>query len=216
LKAKLPRLETGTRTVIAGRTGSGKTTLAAYLMEKRSRQHWAILNPKHTAGYKDLPDAVVMDGWKPAKFDKLIEKHRFVVINFHKEQTKAEPMDDCLTYIHDGFEDIGIACDELYYLHVGGKAGDGLTGVLTRGRERNQTFLGLMQRPAWVSRFCFSEADNIVCMALNLEDDRKRVFEMTGDERFMSSLPKRHWRWYNVDADMASLWGPVPLNQARG
>jgi hypothetical protein len=207
----LPRLNPGTRTVVAGRTGSGKTTLAAYFLFMLSRQHWVILNPKHTAGYKTLPGAVVMDGWNAKSFDKAIAEHRFVIINFRKDETNPEFMDEVVSFIHENYEDIGICADELYYLHKGGKPGDGLVGLLTRGRERNQTFLGLMQRPAWVSRFCFSESDNIVGMALNLKDDRKKLVEMTGDGDFIKSLDKRLWRWYNVDADTAVLWGAVPL-----
>lgn len=209
----LPRLNAGTRTVIAGRTGSGKTTLAAYLLLMRSYQHWVILNPKHTAGYKDLPGAIVMDGWNADKFDKAIEANRFVVINFRKEETNAEFMDDVVAWLHENYDDIGIAADELYYLHSNGKPGNGLIGLLTRGRERNQTFLGLMQRPAWVSRFCYSESDNIVGMALNLKDDRKRMVEATGHEGFSQTLHKREWLWYTVDADAAVLWGAVPLTK---
>lgn len=209
---KLPTLDPGTRAVVAGRTGSGKTTLARFLMEKRNRQHWVILNPKHTAGYSTLPDAKVMDGWDAKKFDRAISEHRFVILNFRTAELNHDFMDAVLLYIHETYNNIGICCDELYYLHKFGEAGDGLIGILTRGRERLQTFLGLVQRPKRISLFSFSEADYIVGMALNLEGDRKRMVEATGDATFIQSLPKRHWRWYTVDADFSQLWGPVPLN----
>lgn len=207
----LPRLNAGTRTVIAGRTGSGKTTLAAYLLLMRSYQHWVILNPKHTAGYDELPDAVVMNGWDGKKFDKNIREHRFTVINFKPQELSADFMDSVLWYIHETYNNIGILADEMYYLHKFGEAGDGLIGILTRGRERKQTFLGLVQRPKRISLFAFSESDYIVSLALNLESDRKRMVESTGDNRFINPLPKFHWRWYTVDDDSSTLWGPVPL-----
>lgn len=208
----LPHIKPGTRTIIAGRTGSGKTSLAKYLMERRSTQHWVILNPKHTEGYNTLPDSIVLNGWDARKFEKAIEKHRFVVINFNRNELHHAFMDAVLLHIHDEFNNIGIGCDELYYLHNNMEAGDGLIGILTRGRERKQTFLGLVQRPKRISLFSFSESDYIVSMALNLEGDRKRMVEATGDESFIHSLPKYVWRWYNVDADTAQLWGPVPLS----
>lgn len=207
----LPILEPGTRTIVAGRTGSGKTSLARFLMQTRNRQHWVIFNPKHTAGYKSLPGAKVLNGWNAKKFDKSLSENRFTIINFDKNELSAEYQDAVLSYIHESYDDIGIAIDELYYLHNNMEAGEGLVGVLTRGRERKQTFLGLVQRPKRISLFSFSEADFIVSMALNLEGDRKRMVEATGDEQFIHSLPKYVWRWYNVDADSSRLWGAVPL-----
>lgn len=209
---QLPLIKRGTRTIVSGRTGSGKTTLAKYLMEKRSPQHWVILNPKHTQGYRTLPNVVVLDGWDPRKFEKAIMEHRFVLLNFKRNELNHDFMDGVILHIHENYDDIGICCDELYYLHKGMEAGDGLIGLLTRGRERNQSFLGLVQRPKRISLFAFSESDHIVSMALNLEGDRARMVEATGNEDFIISLPKHVWRWYNVDADTAQLWGPVPIS----
>lgn len=207
----LPTLEPGTRGIVSGRTGSGKTSLARYLMERRNAQHWVILNPKHTGGYRGMPDAKVMDGWHAGKFAKEITKHRFVVLNFKTRELDTDFMDAVLMYIHDTYDNVGICCDELYYLHKNGEAGDGLIGILTRGRERKQTFLGLVQRPKRISLFCYSESDYIVGMALNLEGDRKRMVEATGDASFIKALPKYHWLWYTVDDDQSQCWGPVPL-----
>lgn len=211
----LPTLTPGSRTVAAGRTGSGKTSLARFLVEHRNTQHWVILNPKHTAGYDKLPDAKVLNGWNGKKFDKSITENRFTVINFNPQELNADFMDSVLLYIHDTYDNIGILADELYYLHKFGEAGDGLIGILTRGRERKQTFLGLVQRPKRISLFAFSESDYIVSLALNLEVDRKRMEESTGDSKFLKSLPKYYWRWYTVDADHSTLFGPVPLPSQR-
>ena len=208
----LPTLDPGTRAVIAGRTGSGKTSLARYLMQRRNKQHWVILNPKHTAGYKSLPDAVVLDGWNAKKFAKALLAHRFVVLNFRAQELTHTFMDSVLNYIHETYDNIGICCDELYYLHNNGEAGNGLIGILTRGRERKQTFLGLVQRPKRISLFIFSESDYIVGMALNLEGDRKRMVEASGDRAFLPALQKYHWLWYTVDTDASQHWGPVPLS----
>lgn len=211
MEPKLPLIKPGTRTTIAGRTGSGKTSLARYLMEKRSRQHWVVFNPKHTAGYKSLPDNVVLQKWDARKFDKVISEHRFVILNFAKDELKHEYMDAIINYIHESYDGIGFCFDELYYMHKNMEPGEGMIGLYTRGRERGQSVLGLVQRPKRISLFCFSEADYICGMALNLENDRKRMVEATGDESFIHSLPKYVWRWYNVDADKSNLWGAVPL-----
>lgn len=211
--ATLPRLDPGTRCIIAGRTGCGKTTLARYAMQRlNTGQHWVIFNPKHTSGYDSLPDSVKLNGWDAKKFERAIIKYRFVILNFKTAELDADFMDSVLLYIHDTFNNIGICSDELYYMHKFGEAGDGLIGILTRGRERKQTFLGLVQRPKRISLFSFSESDYIVMMALNLESDRKRMVEATGDKAFVAALPKRQWLWYTVDDDVSQLWGAVPLS----
>ena len=211
----LPTLDPGVRAIAAGRTGSGKTTLAAYLMARRSRQHWLILNAKHTAGYKSLPDVNVLTKFNAREMEKSINKHRFTLLNFARNEMSPEFQDTVISYTHDNFENIGLCVDELYYLHDQGRPGEGLIAWLTRGRERQQTFLGLMQRPKWVSKFCFSESDIIIGMALNLRDDRKTMVEMSGDEGFAAKLSPRLWRCYTVADESADLWGAVPLIQSE-
>lgn len=210
MNPSLPLIKPGTRTIIAGKTGCGKTTLAKYLMLMRSVQHWVIFNPKHTVGYRDMPNSVTLHKWDAGKFANAMKNYRFVILNFTLAETNAEFMDSVLLWIHDNYENIGICCDELYYMHDGGDAGNGLVALLTRGRERKQTFIGLTQRPRNVSLFCFTESDNIIMMQLNLKDDRKRMMDVSGNESFLTPIAKRHWRWYEVDDDSSVLWGPLP------
>jgi len=208
---ELPKIDVGKRAVISGRTGSGKTTLACWLL-KRSPLNWFILNPKWTAGYKSLPGVNVIEGFNIRKIDRSIQQNKFTLINPKKgENNDAELMDSIIGYYHERFENIGFCADELYTLHKAGQAGDGLIGWLTRGRELGQSFVGCTQRPAWISRFVFSEADYIATKALNLKDDRKRVFEMTGHEVLLESIPPPSWYWYNVADDRLCRYGGVPL-----
>lgn len=206
-----PSIKAGERVVISGRTGSGKTALGAWLLAK-STQHWVILNPKHTAGYKNLPGANVLKGFNVRKMEKSIEKHQFTVINFTgAEANDPMFMDSIISYLHTNFENIGVCVDELYSIHKKGQPGPGLVGWLTRGRELRQSFLGMTQRPAWVSRFVYSEAGAIVGMDLTMKDDRKRLFETTGADGFLKRMDAYYWRWYDVSNDAASFWAPVPL-----
>lgn len=114
-------------------------------------------------------------------------------------------------YLHESFENVGFCIDELYTLHTGGRAGEGLTGVLTRGREMKQSFLGLTQRPAWVSRFCFSESDYVIGMDLALKEDRKRMVDITGNIHFSERLEARKWLFYDVGKDDIKKYSAVPL-----
>lgn len=209
---ELPSIEPGDRALIAGRTGSGKSTVACWLMT-HSAQHWIIFNPKHTAAYKKLHDSVVLKKYEPRRLLALSKKHRFVVLNFSGFEASAEFMDAVLEWLHKTVKNVGVCIDELYTFHsTGGRAGDGLISWLTRGRELRQSYLGLAQRPAWISRFCFSEADYIGAMDLVLPDDRKTMRDMTGQFAFQDRVTGYRWLWYQVDTDRLSLYGPVPVS----
>jgi hypothetical protein len=207
---KLPIIPAGKRAVVAGRTGSGKSTLGCWLLN-RSQQHWVILNPKWTKAYSALPDANILRGFNLGKMEKSIDKHRFTIINFNGSESNPDFLDAVTSHLHERYENIGLCADELYSMHKAGQCGAGLTGWLTRGRELKQTFLGMTQRPAWVSKFIFSEADFISSMDLSLADDRKRMYEFTGDNNFQDRLDPHRWLWYDVGKDKIAKFGPVPL-----
>lgn len=206
----LPRIKAGQRAVIAGRSGSGKSTLANWLLEN-SPGVWTILNPKWTKAYEKLPNATTVRSFDPAKIDKAFRENRFVIINPSQAEASPEAMDAFVQWLHDNYEKVGLCVDELYTLHKNGKAGEGLLAWLTRGRELKQSFLGLTQRPAWISQFVFSESNFIGEMSLNLPADRKRMFEFIGNEKALENLPPRQWLWYDTENDKLRLFNPVPV-----
>lgn len=210
----LPRIEPGKRVIVAGRTGSGKTVLAGWLAQ-RSPQRWIVFNPKHTSGYDALSASVIVDGWKPRELEKSLKDSRFTILNFKPAESLPQFMDACIGWLHDQYDNVGIVADELYTLHDSGRPLPGLTAWLTRGRERKQSFIGLTQRPVWISRFCFSEADYIAAMALQLASDRKAMVDNTGRAEYAAKLAPYLWRWYNVAADELTLYGAVPVHHSQ-
>lgn len=206
-----PAINPGKRAIVAGRTGSGKSTFAKWLL-RVSPGYWVIINPKNTRAFDDLPDVNNVDGINIAKIRDSIEEHRFTIITPKANELDPETLDLLINWLITDYTNIGICIDELYAVHKNGKAGAGLIGLLTRGRELKQSFLGLTQRPAWLSKFLFSEADYIVGMSLNLEDDRKRMYEFTSDGHFLEKQPEMHWLWYDVGADKVRSFNPVPLD----
>lgn len=212
---KPPRIERDKRAIVVGRTGSGKTTLARYLL-LASGQHVVIFNPKHTIGYSSLPGVKIIRGFDAKAVCRSIRENRFTVINFDGSESTPEFMDSVIDYLHRKFTNICLCVDELFTLHTNGRPGPGLLGWLTRGRELKQSFIGLSQRPRWISRFVFSEADYIGGMDLKLLEDRKSMQENTGDDSFMSRLPPYYWRWYNVADDEARTYRPVTLQEEKG
>lgn len=209
MQTTYPLILPGKRAVIAGRTGSGKTTLACWLL-KRSPLHWVILNPKHTAGYKTLPDCNIVSGFNLRDIERSIEKHKFTLINPGTGESTPDTLDAFVEWLHATYRNVGLCCDELYTMHSAGQAGAGLIAWLTRGRELGQSFIGLTQRPAWISLFCFSESDYLGEMDLTLKKDRQRFYEFTGDKRSLARLPPRVWQWYETEADSLLRFGAVP------
>lgn len=206
-----PIIKRGARLTIAGRTGSGKSTLACWFLA-RSPGTWIILNPKHTAAYNKLPNSVVLTSFDYSKLDKALQDYKFVIINPRPGESTPEMMDDFIAYIQESYTNVGICIDELYTLHNNGRAGPGLLGLLTRGRELKQSYLGLTQRPVLVSKFCFSEADYVVGMTLLSDDDRKMMYKNTGQAAFMQQMNPRDWLYFDASEYQMRFFGPVPTN----
>lgn len=218
MKKDIPHIPPGKRAVVVGRTGSGKSSLAGFLL-RQSPQQWIILNPKGTKAYDNLPDIITVHGldWRKlerAMFEKGRDKKaRWKFINLIPSTVEAnfETMDNFLLALHESYTGIGFAADELYTLNQNGRAGPGLTGWLTRGRELKQSFMGLTQRPAWVSKFIFSEADYIGEMSLVIAEDQKRMYEVTGKELMRQNVPQYEWLWYDVGNDRLRHFNPLPI-----
>lgn len=209
-QTSFPLIEPGERAIVAGRTGSGKSSLARWLLV-RSPGHWVIINPKHTKAFDSLPDSNIVNKLDAKEIEESLTNYRFTIINPPGPQATPEHLDALIGWLHDGYKNIGLVIDELYAVHSNGRAGQGLVGWLTRGRELKQSFLGLAQRPSWLSKFLFSEAEYVCSMSLSMEDDRKRMYDMTGREEFRDKLPPYYWLWYDVSADELRKLGKVPL-----
>ena len=209
-KDNFPRINRGKRAIVAGRTGSGKSTLGNWLL-LRSPGHWVIINPKWTKAYQRLPESNTVKGFNNRDLEKSFRENRFTIIEPGSLEADHDTMDDFILWLHENYSNVGLCVDELYTLHNNGRAGPGLLGWLTRGRELKQSFLGLTQRPCFISKFLFSESDYIGAMSLIMTDDRKRMVQLTGRRAFEEPLPDHYWRWYDAGADKLKLFRPIPL-----
>ncbi len=201
--ARLPQIRAGQRCVLVGRTGNGKTTLAYNLMLE-APLHWIVLDCKNDsifANHKhyDLTDTLPFIG----KFTIVRPSPRFLA--------NRKALDAWIFYLSENFENVGLCIDELLYVSQNSQAGPGLTGWLTRGRSRKQSFLGCTQRPSRVSMFLFTESDMLINIGVQHKDDVKRLVDMSGSDEFSLKPPRYHWHAYNVADDSVTKFKPVNI-----
>lgn len=189
------------RLAVIGRTGSGKTQAAAWHLSGKDfdRQPWVIVNTKGDPLLNEISD---IEGVKSISLNEQVgEKGLYIVSPLPSERDQLD------TFFRSLWEkqNVGVYIDEGYMIDKT----DGLNALLTQGRSRKIPMIVLSQRPAWISKFVFSEADFIQLFHLQHEADRKNVAQFVPfDTRIR--LPRYHSYWYNVADNEIIKFGPVP------
>ena len=132
-----PLIEPGKRASIAGRTGSGKSSLGCFLLA-RSPGHWAILNPKGTKAYDNLPDCNTIHGFNLKKIEASLREHKFTNIIPTIQQSSPANLDNFIMWLHTSYENMGLCIDELYTVHTAAGHDCICHGLVLRGSCRSQ------------------------------------------------------------------------------
>jgi hypothetical protein len=191
------------RVTINGRTGSGKTVAGAWLLSEApfDRMPYVIIDTKAERLFRDTPRIKEIDF---SEMPKTPGVFRLTVLPHELGRL------DAWLWKAWGRGSIGVFIDEGYQM----PDTDVFRTLLTTGRSRLVPVITLSQRPSWVPRFVFSEADFYGCFHLNDKRDRATVAAFTPldhpawnlDER----LPPFNWRWYDIGQDFSSKMSPVP------
>ena len=187
------------RLAVIGRTGSGKTQAAVWHLSMRAfdRMPWVVFNFKDDELIGSLP------GTEELSLNAKVPSHPGVyVINVAPDE--KEEADEFLMRAWNK-EKCGLFVDEGYML-------TGLKGYrrcLTQGRSRRLPMIVLSQRPVWMDRFTWSEADFFQVFFVTLKDDRETVRAYTGSYP-PQGLPD-HWSVYtDVSRNQTFVLQPVP------
>jgi hypothetical protein len=198
---RLPRDDQ--RTVIFGRTGSGKTQYGAWLLSESAF---------------DKRPTVIVD----YKGDDLLNSSQYVEeITLNTVPTKpglyiVHPKPDEDDIVEAWLwklwakENIGLYIDEGYMVPDKGA----LRSILTQGRSKHIPAIILSQRPVWITRFAVSEADFYTVFHLNAVKDRKIVEEFLPHKALDKQLPAYHSKWYDVANNTLLTVGPAPSADA--
>jgi hypothetical protein len=197
----LPRYDK--RTAIIGSTGSGKTQLAVWLLSSRdfTQRPWVIFDFKGDGLIEDIER---LGAQEISVYGNVPTKPGIYIVRPIPERDDKAVQEFLWKIWANG--NTGVYVDEGYML---GQRNPALNACLTQGRSKHIEMMILSQRPVWMSKFVFSEANFFAVMNLTLEDDRKFVSGYVGGSK-INLLPRYHSLWYNADDQRGDILKPVP------
>lgn len=190
--------KTSHHTTVIGRTGSGKTIAGAWVLSH--------------APFDDMPYIIV-----DFKGDEFLNTLGAMPISH-----AADPPDKPGLYIMRlKSTDIDDLEHFLWKVHAQGRTGlffdegfvvaksKALENIYMQGRSKDIPVFTLTQRPAWISRYAFSEASHFLVGDLNDDRDQEKVEHFFRD--YNPDRPKKyHFQWYDVNEDLNFHLHPVP------
>jgi hypothetical protein len=189
------------RLAICGSTGSGKTIAGLWQLAEADidLRPWFIWDFKRDKNIAKLAAKEL-----PLTIGRLPREPGLYVFRPIPEQDDAQ-VKRILWMIWE-MENAGNYIDEGYMI---GRNNSAFNALLTQGRSKHIQMITLSQRPAWMSRFVFSEADYFQVFRLNDKRDYETVQAMCGID-ITSRLPSYYSHWYEVEADAGAVLKPVP------
>lgn len=190
------------RTMVVGSTGSGKTTLAAWLLASANwhQMPWTIYDYKRD---KLLSSIVEIAGTPISIYDKPPTKPGLYVAHLVPEMD-----DDAVTnYMWKVWQNErhGSFIDEAFRM----PKTPAVNAVFTQGRSKKLQVIAQSQRPVFLPLYYFSEANHFYVMRLQMLRDRQKVSEYL-DGTPIDRLPKFHSLWYHADEQEHRHLAPVP------
>jgi DNA helicase HerA-like ATPase len=196
---ELPRPDQ--RVLILGSTGSGKTTVGAWLLSLApfDQMPYVIIDYKRDDLLGGIKGKREIKNWEVPKEPGL----------YHLKPNPVsddEAIDDWLMDVWRT-RGIGLYVDEALRLPTSRRGA--FESILTQGRSLLIPVISLSQRPVDLTRYAFSEANHVVAMRLTDIRDRKKVGEYVPiDVNYR--LPEYHAHWYNIEQDQSYSMSPVP------
>jgi hypothetical protein len=215
-------LKKGERGLLVGQTGSGKSQNAIFQLKNAPVYPVIIFDTKIEDSFFGLPeDDETMDLIESVGDLKALAKKSpqhwadYILVRPNGNELFDRDIlnEYCLT-VYNKFGSCTIYFDEMYNWHANALPLPNFVGLLTRGRSRGKTVLMGAQRPAWISRFCFTESQKFYIHQLIDKRDRQSLDSMIPNFSAMPLPPKFHFYHFNVaEHQEPVLYKPVPYTK---
>jgi hypothetical protein len=208
------RLGPNDRGALIGKTGSGKTTLARFLVED-PRKPWSVSwNPKNSDAIKEWTNQTEVSSLR-ALMDSDDQRLIYTPDPFHAEDEYTQT--EFFTWIYER-KNTRLYIDEATQIKYGGtRIPRFLNAVLNRGRERGISTLTATQRPASIPMNVLSESEHFYIFKVLLPQDRARIEAVTGlTVEDQVSLEDFEFFYFNVSRGLLPRKIKLNLRGARG
>lgn len=196
-------------TCVIGKNGSGKTVFGAWLLSKSTFDH----QPKVIIDYKidELLDKIE----KVEDIDyNYVPKHP----GLYRLRPSEADSESVEAWLHKAADrsNVGVYIDEGLAVPQQSPRYSGLRKLLTQGRSKRCPVTMLIQRPAFVSRFLFSESSFFAVFRLQDDDDKAVIKRFTPSPREVPlwdqnvRLPDYYCRWYDERNEFSAILPPAP------
>lgn len=210
------------RWAIIGKSGSGKSVFARWVMYQYLRAHWpvVIVDPK-----RRYVDAVNGDSFAKAPQessiaspwqikDGIFNPDAKVQIYLPTIPAKRDPALDRLYFSLLERGGVVLENEDLTQIADENTAPQGFLSLLTDGRTSEVVMLNLAQRPFEIPTHVYAQAENYVCFRMTVQRDLDRMAEIMGDIRVRQRKIPRRYFWYEHDGDdAAQLMLPLPARE---
>lgn len=188
------------RFVIVGATGSGKTQAGVYNLSRRNytTKPWVIYDFK----YDELINHI--DGAQHISLTEPLPNKPGIYI-VHPSPGDESGVDEHMKAIW-AQENIGVYIDEGYMIP---ERSNGFRMLLTQGRSKRIPMIILSQRPVYMDRFVFSEANFFQIFRLQHADDIKNAQKSVPYD-LSERLPQYYSYYYDVGNNILKIHPPVP------
>ena len=210
------------RTIVLGRTGSGKSQFAIDLLASRNFDEipWVIVDYKG----EDLIELLLKRNKGAIKHISVRDKPPIKPGLYYMKTNPLvddDAMEAWLLKVHKQ-GNCGLFIDEGYAMPRFG-SGPGFTLILTQGRSLHIPVICLYQRPVWMSRFAIAQADFFAVFKQGDERDEKVTKNFckpailpNGNKLGpleLNQLPDYFCLWHDVGRGETSILKPVPSRE---